>query len=248
MSLSNSAFHGISAFILMGVLTMILYPLCRKYDKELKYLIIMACCSSLILIVAGTLYFNYSLSVNSLIAVVIGLLFGISVIALIFFIGSKNLSSQASFLDQKVSLRNLLTVAMKMEGGAVLFYESTAKNISDSKAKELCLKLADDERKHAEIIAKLLNQWLPRPILPEFVDWIKKEMKRQNIFSTLLPAEISDIGILQYAAEQERKLGAFYSSFRKAFPEEWKKSYVQMLVTGEQEHERQLTDLFNQLI
>lgn len=144
-------------------------------------------------------------------------------------------------MNQEVTLRGVLAVARQLEEGGETFYKSAAERILDPKAKELCNKIAGEERDHADAIAAILEKWIPKPLDPDFENWVIKELAVQNIFDYSFPEGATDTDILQYAIEQEKKIGVFYASFKEMFPDEWKKEYVQLLVNGEIQHETELS-------
>lgn len=238
--------HLIVAFFVPAAWAIILYPYCRAYHKSWLRLLILAIIFSFIAMVMKE-RFDATISVDDIVADMLGLFFGMALVAAIFSRGNMRFLKEGVVSDEKVSLRTLLSIAARIEEQSAVFYEKAALKMSDAGARELSLKISVEEKKHADRITAVLNGWLPALPDPDFIKQVHEAASRHGIYNGPFPHDISDQELLQYAIDHEIKMAGFYGSFKGIFPDEWRKSYVQELVLAEWEHERKLLAALRQL-
>jgi len=229
--------HFLFALFIPAGWSIILYPYCRAHRKDWKRMLVYAVfLSAGVIFIKEMLDLPEKLTLNDVVADMLGLFFGLAFVALVFVIKGKAFAKKVHIFDRDVSISNILAVANKLELQASYFYNNTAGYILDPKAKKLCLQMAAEEKRHAAIIDLIMERWLPPLPDNELKDWVDRLMVEFNMFIFDFPVErASPVEILNYAVMQEKKTQDIYRSFRDAFPG-WKDRYIQMLIDSETGH------------
>lgn len=189
---------------------------------------------------------------NEILTYFIGTVFGIAAASLVFNYRAtklgkwlaKNLSDEGTEY-KGLHLRQLLEAAIDLEEEGKEFYQSLSLKFNDTNVKNLCLRLAQEENKHKEVIEKMLNRWLPLNSKENSKEEFRKVSKKIGLFVDKPKPCSSQNVMLNYAIEQERKSIELYKSFEKFFPQEWKQQYIEKLVLEEETHLNDLLKIRN---
>ena len=88
------------------------------------------------------------------------------------------------FFRKKTRLRHIFHLGSKMEQQAQTFYEQFAGQTRNDAVKELCLKLADEENKHMELMEGKLSRWKSLPLSHKILVTLDADNKLGNLFLT----------------------------------------------------------------
>lgn len=262
-------YHGLIAFFIPFGWAVILYPFyIRNRENWEKLLIAVVVLSFLVMVVKEL--FDPEISVNDIVADILGLFFGTSIVSSAFHLGSKLPSKQNKHLKQKIlkeyneikqyvkkmgnvnqrqiSLRNVVAIGIKIQEKGVTLYEVITKKTSDPKKRELFSMLAKEKREDAKKLNILLSRWSPKVPDPDFLEWMDKEIDHQEIFISNTLIDSSEQEILEYAIKQEDNISSLFSSFKKNFPKySWKMTQLESLILAVKENRDKLDQRLAQL-
>ncbi len=148
--------------------------------------------------------------------------------------------SKLSEFGEYIRLRDVFRMAILIEEDGYAFYLKLAKRARDENTKELCAGLAEDETRHRQLFAELLNHWNPLGVNPLTWPAFVERVKEEGFFGTPPGENASEEEMAAYAIGQEIKSAEFYQLFESAFPEAWKRVRIHRLVLEERSHEAQL--------
>ena len=226
----------------------ILYPLIRKSQKSWHTLIIITSILSFSTLILKEVLDKFNSPFGEIITYVLGILFGIAVIYLLFIFKSKRLETLPNedifIRDYKIKteihMRHLFQIAILIEEQGKQFYNELAKKASDIKEKKFWRKLAKDEVAHKRLFQRALSRWLPLPYDKETLNSFIQELKSKGLFSDSQAPVTSHENIIKYAIQQEEITADFYLSFENPFPDAWKRMHIHNLVLIERGHAEKL--------
>lgn len=156
-------------------------------------------------------------------------------------------ASKLAEFGEFVRLRDIFRAAILIEEEGYDFYLKMEKKARDGKTKELCASLAEEETRHRQLFAEMLNHWNPLGVnpftWPAFIERVKKE----GFFGNPPGENASEEEMAVYAIKQEIKSAEFYQLFETAFPEAWKRVRLNRLVLEERAHEDRLRAAYPQI-
>jgi rubrerythrin len=134
-----------------------------------------------------------------------------------------------------------------MEKQAEQFYMQFAHQANDMDVRELCLELANQERKHLGLIQDILSKWRPLPINKRDLKAMDADGRLRRLF--LSPPDPDGImkDFIEYAMNEEKKMVYFYKNFEKEFAYEWRKTKLWRMVEEEVEHVKRLESLLSKM-
>lgn len=144
---------------------------------------------------------------------------------------------------KRLHLRYVLQVAILIEQEGKQFYERLAQASPDTKVKELCVKLAQDESDHKKLFEQVLSQWLSLTVDEEYLKSYIQKLKKEGLFSDPPFLNASEKDLIRYAIGIENKTADFYLSLEKKFPDFWRQMQIHQLVKTEREHADKLKSL-----
>lgn len=229
--------HFVFAFFIPLGWAAILYPYSRYYRKDWKKMFIyMVALTCVIVVIKELLDLPERLTLNDIVSDLLGIFLGSAMVMALFLVMNRPFSKKASIFGENVSLSAILAVAKELEERAESFYRNLAKYIPDPDARNICLEVASEEKRHAAVIDSVSSRWLPVAPDPRLRAWVEEKVSRLNMFVFDFPVEdISAKRMLDYAIAQENKTQDIYLSFKRAFPG-WKNVYIQMLIDAETSH------------
>ena len=142
-------------------------------------------------------------------------------------------------------LTELLEMAMYKEIAAEAFYSAGQNNTTDPGAKSLMKELAEEERRHAQILKDLKER-----------DWEKGQWRREKIPNLMISEYLTGSdklegaglqGTLVTAMKREQQAVEFYSRMMSALRDEEAKGLCQRLVHDELKHKYRLEVLYDDL-
>lgn len=259
--------HGLFAFFVPIAWAAIIYPICRKYKKNWIVLLVVSVVLSLLAMVVKE-FFDDHISINDIVADILGIFFGSAVVALTFLYESQPLESEKDLCERpsvpqkkakreetyvfspnhyplanrKVSLRILLSMGVKVELRGEAYYRRASRKVSNPEVKIIFAKLAAEQKEQARGIQNILEKWLPRPLDPNFANWFDLEIIRHDIFTTEPTEEVTEREALEYAIRSAMKIRGLYRIFMNCFPEEWKKLSLEELINEKDRHAEMLRE------
>lgn len=243
----------IEAFLVTMGYAFIFYLFIRKLQRSWPILVIMVATFSLFVMTMWWKKEGIS-SLDDIIGDVTGTYLAIMVLSLLFHYNSKKLEEPAKetpFLrpevkKKKVRLRYLYQFGIIIEERGKKFYNLFAESAVDANVKKMFRKLAQDENRHKIILQGILNRWLAlAPMDQEELTPFESQLNIRKVFlNHPNPKDTSDKEMIEYALHQEKEMANFYMSFEKAFPNQWKRQYVQMLIMEEKSHLSDLLTLY----
>jgi len=142
-------------------------------------------------------------------------------------------------------LTELLEMAVYKEVAAEAFYSAGQNNTTDLGAKSLMKELAEEERRHAQILKDLKER-----------DWEKGQWRREKIPNLMISEHLTGSDKLEGAGLQDTLVTAikreqqaveFYSRMMSALRDEEAKRLCQRLVHDELKHKYRLEVLYDDL-
>lgn len=236
--MSSSISHGIIAFLMPLGWAIIIYPLCRRYHLPwVKTFLLILGVSFLSMLIKEL--FDAYISVNDIVADIIGLFFGAVSLSALLIWGGKGVSGLAVGTFQmrgQVSLRDFLSVVLTMEERAVLFFEEAFRRLTDERSKDLCLELAGEEKKHVDVLKTSLSQWNYKTPEEEFARALEEKMNEQGLYIKPLLTGALPVDVLEYAVEMNGITQDLYSAFMRYFPMDWKREKINELLSQQVEY------------
>jgi rubrerythrin len=132
---------------------------------------------------------------------------------------------------------NAVEISLKMETDAVTFYTEAAGKTSHPVGKKMFLSIAEDEKRHIEMLTALLKGL---DLTPESVDpmanvkSIFEDMKEQ--MHSKITATSDDTEALKIAMEMERKGFEFYRKVASEAPDPKSRGLFERLIKEEERH------------
>lgn len=245
---NTSIAHGIISFIVPFAWAIILYPYCRLFHKDWEKMLFFVVGLSLVSMVAKE-YFDSGVSVNDIVADILGIFFGTALLALFFRLKDKNLSKNVfvSVFQQEFSLHGMLMIAQKIEERASVFYEEAGGIADFTPLKDLFKEISMEKRERYHGITAIINKWLPKEPNKDFYLWVEKEFRKHYTFAEHFCSADRSVDILKYAIKQEKNMKEFYRAFKQIFPRKWGRSYVQWLVKGETQQGKSLSRMLSKI-
>lgn len=148
---------------------------------------------------------------------------------------------------RKVHLRHILYLGSLIERQAEAFYREMANKAPHEEVKELCLKLAADEKRHFQLIDGILSRWKSLSLTPDDLKALEAKEKMQRIFQSRLDSNAGNKEIIEYAMNEEKKMVSFYESYENEFTSLWKLAKLQEMIEEERGHVAKLTDMLSQV-
>ncbi|MFC1808764.1 ferritin family protein [Candidatus Omnitrophota bacterium] len=263
---NNVLNNTIIAFLMPGIVALIIYPIARRKKLSWVIFLITLLCLSLGAVIIKELI-NPDCTRDTVIADVASLFLGVGCVGALFYNKNKDFAKD-SHIDHKsqednsllsafvaatrqggmkVSLRELLNVSLTIEKRGEDFYRKASNVVSDPNVRELCRRLSYFEARHAEKIAAVLNQWLPRAPRPRFVEWTEKYIKKHTLFMESFNTTTAITDVLKSAIATEEITQKFYTSLKHSFPDFWKRQHLEYLIQEEAEHREMLTTLLEKI-
>ena len=250
----------IVAFLIPLGWAVIFYPFMRKFKKTWPILLAIAILFSVASLIAMELAEEVMPVFEKISVYMFGIFLGTAALSFLFNFKNKRLAVRPEAVPPAVKpehpkfamplkhihLRHLLQVAVLAEERSKEFYDKFAKKVTDSKVKDLCYFLAQEELRHKEFIEKMLYAWLPLPPNREVIAAIEREMGRWDILTTPPDIYVTEEVMARYAIAQEMKMADFYLSFEGLFPEAWRRMNIQILVMAERSHANRLINAYPQ--
>ncbi len=140
---------------------------------------------------------------------------------------------------RRVTLRGVLHLGRKMEQQAVWWYEQYATQTESEQIKALCLKLADEERTHVNLIETRLGRWKTARVSRRELERLDADGTLRNLFLSPPGPEAPTESFVSFAIEQEKRMVDFYTQFEAHFSHEWKIRRLDELIEEEKDHVRQ---------
>ncbi len=142
-------------------------------------------------------------------------------------------------------ITELLETALYKEIAAEAFYSAGQNNTTDQGAKALMKELAEEERRHAQILKDLKERY-----------WEKGQWRRKKIPNLMISEYLTGSdklegaglqGTLVTAMKREQDAVEFYSRMMSAFRDEEAKHLCERLVHDELKHKYRLEVLYDDL-
>jgi len=122
----------------------------------------------------------------------------------------------------RLHLRTILTLAEQLETKAQAMYHSLKEKTVDPEIREVCGVLANEEQRHAENLAVILDHWKSIPASEQDPRTFSFEaLKLTDEFFSEPPPQGSTRELLTYALGQENKSIAMYEYFQERLNEEF---------------------------
>ncbi|MGE5279478.1 MAG: ferritin-like domain-containing protein [Deltaproteobacteria bacterium] len=136
----------------------------------------------------------------------------------------------------RVHLRHLLQAGAMWEEQGRDFYLKIAYRAVDPDVREMCSFLAGQETAHQQYLEGILARWMVFDPSDRIRQLLKERAGDWGIFRNA-PSEEGDTSAwARYALDQERRMGDFYASLEKEFPEQWKRLQIRIIVDQERAH------------
>ncbi len=147
----------------------------------------------------------------------------------------------------KFSGSEILTMAVELEKEGMQFYEEMAKVLKNREHKQICKRLAEDEKKHADIFQKLGSEGgfsSPAYEDQEAIEYLKAliEMK---VFKEKGAMDIRELINKGIEAEKDSLL-FYYEIIQNVSDDESR--FIKKIIKEEQSHLKQLIELQTQMI
>lgn len=130
-----------------------------------------------------------------------------------------------------------LEMAMKMETDAISFYTESAGKTRSAAGKKMFLSIADDERRHLEMIRQIVRglQMTHRDATPlQNVKTVFESLK--NEMMQKVEASKDDLEAFRIAMRMEKEGMAFYQKTLAAAVKEKERTLLERLIVEEQQH------------
>ena len=151
------------------------------------------------------------------------------------------------FLRKKIRLRHILHLGSLMERQAEQFYRQFAHQAQDMDVRELCLELANQEKKHFGFIQDILSKWKPLPINMRDLKAMDADGRLRGLFLSPPDPDGTKKDFMEYAMNEEKKMVYFYKNFEKEFAYEWRKTKLWRMVEEEVEHVKRLESFLSKM-
>jgi rubrerythrin len=134
-----------------------------------------------------------------------------------------------------------------MERQAEEFYRECAQQAQDMEVRELCLELADQERRHFGFIQDILSKWKPLPISNRDLKAMDADGRLRRLFLSPPNPDGTKRDFIEYAMNEEKKMVQFYKNFEKEFGNEWRKTKLWRMIEEEVEHVKKLESMLSKM-
>ncbi|KAF0185777.1 MAG: rubrerythrin subfamily [Nitrospirae bacterium] len=142
-------------------------------------------------------------------------------------------------------IMNSVEISVKMESDAVEFYTKCAEKVQNPVGKKMFLSIAEDEKRHIELLGKLLKK------LDMTVEKASPIKAIQSIFAEMKDAMVSRIAAttdemeaFRVAMEMEKQGRDFYRKSASDAPTPLEKKLFETLAEEEEEHFRVFSNTF----
>ncbi|MBI3591899.1 MAG: ferritin family protein [Nitrospirae bacterium] len=132
---------------------------------------------------------------------------------------------------------NSVEISIKMETDAIKFYKEAADKTTNAVGKKMFLSIAEDEKRHLDMLTKLLNKLdlkiqdvSPMKVVKTIFEEMKSEMMQRVEVTT------DEMEAFKIAMQMEKEGVEFYKKAAVEVPTEKEKSLFERLTHEEEQH------------
>ena len=140
---------------------------------------------------------------------------------------------------------NILEMAVKMEKDSIKFYNEAAEKIKYPIGKKMFLTVADDEKRHLEMVSKIIKRLniKPKDVSPlKNVKSLFENMKGEMMHK--VEVSVDELEAFKVAMHMEQEGAEFYKNALDKTTKKKEKALLERLIQEEQEHYQILSNTY----